>query len=382
MATDHRSDAMTVLILGFPHDIHIHAVRWALDQVGVGHHVLYTPDMPNVLRASVRVSAGMPGMALFRSGPIQGTTGSYDTVWYRRSGEAMRPAKMSEPDWTVANRECDHHIRTLRRCLAPNAYWVNDIEAREQARLKVLQLIAASACGLAIPETLFSNDPEEIRRFYAEHRRQRVIFKLNVQTYWAGPNGASHVLFTTALRDEDLIDDEALSSCPAIYQRKIEKEYELRVTCMDERCFCVRLDSQSRDITRTDWRADLCAPLKPRLHELPPQVEERCIMLMRKLGLAFGCIDLIVTPQGEHVFLEVNEMGQFLWVEQDEPGCPMLHAFASLLIQHRLDRSSRLVGSDRISFGEFLKSGTWERACADDDAHHTRYDALRAVNEP
>ena len=222
----------------------------------------------------------------------------------------------------------------------PTPYWVNDIEAREQARLKVPQLIAASACGLAIPETLFSNDPEEIRRFYAEHRRQGVIFKLNVQTYWANPSGVSHVLFTTALRDEDLSDDEALSSCPAIYQRKIEKAYELRVTCMDERCFTVRLDSQSRDMTRMDWRADLCAPVKPRLHELPHQVEERCIMLMRKLGLAFGCIDLIVTPQGEHVFLEVNEMGQFLWVEQDEPGCPMLRAFATLLIQHRLDRSA------------------------------------------
>lgn len=372
---------MTVLILGFPHDIHIHAVRWALDQLSVDHHVLYTPDMPGRLRASVHVSAGSPAMASFRSGSVHGATGHYDTVWYRRSGDAMRPPGMADADWTVAARECDHHVRSLRRCLAPDAYWVNDLDAREPARLKVPQLIAARACGLAIPETLLSNDPEEIRRFYAEHRPHGVIFKLNVQTYWAGPSGASHVLFTTALRDEDLIDDEALSSCPAIYQRKIEKQYELRVTCMDERCFTVRLDSQSRDVTRMDWRADLRAPLKPKLHELPPEVEERCIMLMRKLGLAFGCIDLIVTPQGEHVFLEVNEMGQFLWVEQDEPGCPMLRAFASLLIGHRLDRSSRLVGSDRISFEEFLKSGAWERANADDDVHHVRYDALRAVSD-
>lgn len=373
---------MTVLIFGFPHDIHIHAVRWALDGVGVRHHVLYTPDMPNMLRASVRMSVGTTAMASFRNGSVYGVTGSYDTVWYRRSGEAMRPPGMPDADWTVAARECDHHIRTLRRCLAPAAYWVNDIESREQARLKVPQLVAASACGLSIPETLFSNDPVEIRRFCAEHRRQGVIFKLNVQTYWARSSGASHVLFTTTLRDEDLIDDEALSSCPAIYQRKIEKHYELRVTCMDERCFTVRLDSQSRDMTRVDWRADLRTPLKPRLHELPPKVEEQCIMLMRKLGLVFGCIDLVVTPQGEHVFLEVNEMGQFLWVEQDEPGCPMLRAFASLLIEHRLDRASKLIGSDDISFREFLRLGEWERACADDDAHHTRYDALRAVSEP
>jgi hypothetical protein len=183
------------------------------------------------------------------------------------------------------------------------------------------------------------------------------------------------------LREEDLADDEALSSCPAIYQRKIEKAYELRVTCIGERCFTVRLDSQSRDATRMDWRADLRTPLKPTLHELPLEVEERCLMTMRRLGLVFGCIDLIVTPEGEHVFLEVNEMGQFLWVEQGEPACPMLRAFATLLVERRLDRSSRLIGSDLISFARFRESGVWERACADDDAHHVRYDALRAVSE-
>jgi hypothetical protein len=372
---------MTVLIFGFPQDIHIHAVRWALDKIGAGHQILYTPDMPDRLRSSVRISPGTDAMASFRSGAVRGTTGSYDTVWYRRSGDVMRPPGMSQADWAVSARESDHLIRTLRRCLAPGAYWVNDLEAREHARLKVPQLVAARNCSLTIPDTLLSNDPTEIRRFYAEHRQQGVIFKLNVQTYWADPNGASHVLFTTVLREEDLVDDEALSSCPAIYQRKVEKAYELRVTCMDERCFTVRLDSQARAITHSDWRADLCSPLKPRLHKLPPRIEERCIMLMRKLGLAFGCIDLIVTPQGEHVFLEVNEMGQFLWVEHDEPGCPMLQAFASLLVERRLAPNTRLVGDDSVCFREFVESGAWERACAHDDAHHTRYDALRAVSE-
>jgi glutathione synthase/RimK-type ligase-like ATP-grasp enzyme len=373
---------MTVLILGFPRDVHIHAVRWALDQVGVGHHVLYTPDMPHLLRASVRVSAGTPATASFRSGSVEGATGGYDTVWYRRSGEAIRPPGMPDADWIVASRESDHHIRTLRRSLAPSAYWVNGLEAREQAQLKMPQLIAASACGLSIPETLFSNDPDEIRRFWAQHRQQGVIFKLNVQTYWGAPDAASHVLFTTELRDAHLAEDDALSSCPAIYQRKVEKDYELRVTCMDERCFTARLDSQSRDITRTDWRADLRTPLKPTLHELPPKIEERCIAVMRKLGLVFGCIDMIVTPHGEHVFLEVNEMGQFLWVEKGEPGCPMLRAFASLLIQHRLDRSSQLVGSDRISFQAFLETTDWARACAEDEVHHAHYSALRTVSDP
>jgi hypothetical protein len=294
----------------------------------------------------------------------------------------MRPAAMIEADWTVAERECDHQIHTLRRYLAPDAYWVNDIEARERALLKSPQLVAALDCGLAIPETLFSNDPDDIRHFYAAHRDGGVIFKLCFQTHWhAHQSGARHALFTTQLRDEDLGDDEALSGCPAIYQRKIDKQYELRVTCMDDVCFAARLDSQVRAKTRMDWRADLSQPLTPKRVELPPQVEERCLLLMRMLGLAFGCIDLIVTPQGEYVFLEVNEMGQFLWVELREPGCPLLRAFATLLIEGRLNRSSALVGTEQISYGAFLASGAWERGCAEDDARHAAYHVPALVSE-
>ena len=105
-------------------------------------------------------------------------------------------------------------------------------------------------------------------------------------------------------------------------------------------CVAVRLDSQLRDFTRLDWRSDMVAPLKPALVALPRAVEERCIALMRKLGLAFGCIDLIVTPEGEHIFLEVNEMGQFLWVEQDEPRSELLRCFATLLLNRQLGPSS------------------------------------------
>jgi glutathione synthase/RimK-type ligase-like ATP-grasp enzyme len=374
---------MSILIFGFPRDIHLHAVRWALDQVGASHHAVYTPDLPQLLRASIVMTPDTPPAASFRDGTTCGRTGSYHTVWFRRSGLAVRPAGMLDADWSVADRECDHHIRTLRRYLAPDAFWVNDIEARDRALLKSPQLEAAVACGLPIPETLFSNDPDDIRHFYAAHRRGGVIFKLCFQTHWyAQESGARHALFTTELRDEHLRDDEALSRCPAIYQRKIEKQYELRVTCMGDVCFAARLDSQERAMTSMDWRADLARPLTPHRVELPPRVEERCLMLMRVLGLAFGCIDLIVTPDGEHVFLEVNEMGQFLWVEQREPALPLLRAFATLLVEGRLDRSTVLAGTECISYGAFLASGAWERGVADDDGRHAFYEVPGLVSEP
>ncbi|WP_372528755.1 hypothetical protein [Piscinibacter sp.] len=374
---------MSILILGFPGDVHIHAVRWALDQAGADHQVLYTPDLPQMLRASVRLGGGMLPTASFHCARTAGKTGDYDTVWFRRSGLSMRPPSMPDADWTIAERECDHHIAILRQHLAPNAYWVNDAEARERAMLKSPQLEAARQCGLATPDTLYSNDPDEIRRFYAEHRESGVIFKLVHQSYWhAQASGARHALFTTQLRDEDLRDDAALSVCPATYQRKIEKRYELRVTCMDEACYPARLDSQSREKTRMDWRSDFSQPLVPQRVELPPQVEERCVQLMRRLGLAFGCIDLIVTPEGDYVFLEVNEMGQFLFVEERAPEIPLLRAFATLLVERKLTRSSKLVGSEQLNYAAYLACGDFDLACAADGVHHAPYQVPGLALEP
>ena len=96
---------MTVLILGFPHDIHIHAVRWALDQVGVDHHVLYTPDMPGLLHASVRVSAGTPAMArsavdLFMARQAVTTRSGIDAA-ARRCGRPACPRRIGL--WQLAN---------------------------------------------------------------------------------------------------------------------------------------------------------------------------------------------------------------------------------------------------------------------------------------
>src|SRR6267378_3937362 len=100
------------------------------------------------------------------------------------------------------------------------------------------------------------------------------------------------------------------------------------------------------------------------------------------LGLAFGCIDLIVTPEGEHIFLEVNEMGQFLWVEQDEPRSELLRCFATLLLNQRLGPSTRLVGDERLSYAGFLASGAWERGYAEDGESHAKYSPPGIINEP
>ncbi len=46
-----------------------------------------------------------------------------------------------------------------------------------------------------------------------------------------------------------------------------------------------------------------------------PATAEGMLALMRRLGLEYGAADFRATPDGEHVFLEVNPAGQFLFIE-------------------------------------------------------------------
>ncbi len=46
--------------------------------------------------------------------------------------------------------------------------------------------------------------------------------------------------------------------------------------------------------------------------------------------MVYGALDFIVTPEGQHVFLEVNPAGQYLWVEA-QTKLPITAALADVL---------------------------------------------------
>jgi glutathione synthase/RimK-type ligase-like ATP-grasp enzyme len=59
-------------------------------------------------------------------------------------------------------------------------------------------------------------------------------------------------------------------------------------------------------------------------------VEERCVRLVAQLGLCYGAIDLVLTPDGRYIFLEINPNGQYLWIER-MTGLPITEAICDLL---------------------------------------------------
>ena len=76
-----------------------------------------------------------------------------------------------------------------------------------------------------------------------------------------------------------------------------------------------------------DWRLHQNGDMTDGSIALPEAVYQACLKQLHSLGLVAGAFDFIVTPEDEWVYLEVNEAGQFIFVEQ---WCEELTVFDAL----------------------------------------------------
>ena len=122
-----------------------------------------------------------------------------------------------------------------------------------------------------------------------------------------------------------------LNLSPVIFQERIVRQVDYRLTVVDGEIFTSRVDT-SFEGAETDWRNDSGATCFE--CELPEIVHTRIKLLVAQLGLFFCTVDLIESKDdGEIYFLEINECGQFLFVEMDT-GLPISQAIAKGLLGH------------------------------------------------
>jgi glutathione synthase/RimK-type ligase-like ATP-grasp enzyme len=179
------------------------------------------------------------------------------------------------------------------------------------------QLRIAQRLGLDIPETIISNDPEAARAF--ARRCGSVVTKMLVQpaiTGRATDDGAS-VVFTTEMTAADLEHLDGLDLCPMIFQERIENQLDVRVTIVGNKVFSAALDATARGEGGPDWRRqgyalDRVPVWTP--YQLPRVIADLLLLLLDHYGLNYGAVDLIVSPDGRHVFLELNAPGSFAFL--------------------------------------------------------------------
>jgi len=306
-----------VLLVSHDADEHGLAVALHLVNLGVEPVLLDLSRLP-ASGLTVRLGGGLP--ARYRLGSMEGRVdpAAAAACWWRRP---RRPGSPPTAD-AAAKRLFDGEWRQALDGLAQAApgFWVNHPARDEAARAKLLQLEVAHQVGLPVPRTLVTNDLTEARRFIAACRGGAILKSLSSLK----EGGLTR---RTAPRDRAL--PARLATGPAILQERVDG-LDVRVTSVGRRLFAVATDARAGgdpDDVRADWwRAVSTA----RPFELPPELSQRLLALQRRLGLAYGAIDLRRRRDGRWAFLEVNPAGQWLQYEA-ATGLPITAALAALL---------------------------------------------------
>jgi len=260
-------------------------------------------------------------------GEVRG--GQVRSVWLRRLLPPRLDAAL-EPVWRDGClRESQAALQGFLDGLeAAGCRFVNPLRAGRAALDKLRQLRRARALGLEIPRTLVTNDAARVRAFF-EHVDGHMVAKMLTPLNQSMQGGQPFV-YTSAIGPEDLEALEGLHQSPMVFQERLDKARELRVAVVGGHCFVGAIDASGSVAGQVDWRRagpDECHWARG---ELPEEVATRLVRLVADLGLVYGAADFIVTPEGRHVFLEVNPGGEWGMLEHDLD-LPIAAAFAEAL---------------------------------------------------
>ncbi len=235
-------------------------------------------------------------------------------AWYLRPHPMDRElyATLDDEEFTIHQNESRCALISLFSCL--QCLWIN---RRDKVLTlegnKLYQQQCAICAGLATPQTLISSCDEDILSFQSED--DALLLKTFNPITRTTEDGKSYFIYAQRVPRTFLKSKKSqLSNGPLYIQRYVSKKYEHRVTIAGSSVSNCRISSQVNKKTEVDWRH---YDIDKTPHEkvlLPNEIESKLLDFMNIVNLQYGAIDLIETPTGEFVFLEINPAGQWDWV--------------------------------------------------------------------
>ena len=315
---------MKVIVFAYAKENHTAPVKWALEKAGYEVACWGGLSWTEEQQASLLVDA----QTRMDLGPFTVEPG--DAVWIRRPDEPTHNPGVSEADRKFARMEYRAFYHSLAYSLETLPVWcINRFSAARFIHNKAVQLQLARASGLLVPRTLMSNSPVRIRPFLAHHPN-RTVGKGFTPHVWQRENqGGVSVTSTFALTPGELPPDEVLTYAPGIYQEMVVKEFDVRMVLMGQRVYSFALHNSKKAL---DWRQDAgLGNIQVEIVPTPPDVEKGILAFARKAGICFGSVDFAVDSDGQWWFLEINEQGQFLWLDQFNTQARTLEKFCAFI---------------------------------------------------
>jgi len=298
-------------------------------------------DFPQSLHLAAYYQTGRPGwQGDFIYQGQRYRLEDFRSIWYRRPSRRYTfVSGLSDEGYEFAKAEAQRGFEGVLRSLP--CFWVSDPDAIRAAEWKPKQLAYAQQVGLRVPRTLITNDPQAALHFFEACQGEVAYKPLSQGVPRPKPGEAwQGAVYTTRLTRAAFLEHLSSAAITATcFQEYIPKAFELRVNVIGSRIFAAEIHSQHSEHARVDFRLGY-ADLRYSIHTLPAIIAEACRELVRLFRLQFSAIDVLVTPDGQYVFVDLNSNGQWGWIE-NQTGLPLTEALVSLLERGHAEESAQ-----------------------------------------
>jgi ATP-GRASP peptide maturase of grasp-with-spasm system len=173
---------------------------------------------------------------------------------------------------------------------------------------KIETLIIAKELGINIPNTIITTSKEELENFC--NKNTSVITKGIQEICLIEYKNKTLATYTEEI-NSDFIKNLSCKFKPTLFQNKIEKKFEIRTFYINGKTYSMAIFSQSDKQTMLDFRRyNLNRPNRVVPYNIPDYLVKKISLLMNKLNINNGSIDLIYSENDEYILLEVNPVGQ------------------------------------------------------------------------
>lgn len=234
--------------------------------------------------------------------------------WYRRGGLGYIKQPNLKLKESSIKREIQDHLEGelfelknfFIKALEKNSNKIGSFYLKSLNKLEIL--LIAKELGFRIPETFVINcrtDLNQIKgNLITKAIQETKSYNLNLESI-----KGVYALYTTEITDRTKIPQKIF---PTKVQTNIKKKFEIRSFYLNGKIFSMAIFSQTDSQTKTDFRKyNILKPNRNVPYQLPIEIEEKIILLMNRLQLNNGSLDIIKDVNNEFYFLEVNPIGQF-----------------------------------------------------------------------
>jgi ATP-GRASP peptide maturase of grasp-with-spasm system len=232
-------------------------------------------------------------------------------IWNRRGYIPIIPVNTKISSWTSYLKK--EQLPVLETFEIFNKHNYIGSYFKELHNNKIINLKIAKDIGFTVPRTIITNNKKDLQSFINSNRKyitKSLVHSPLLETEESYYTGNGTVFF-----DIDLVSD---FFAPSLVQEYIEKDIEIRVFFIMDKFYSMAIFSQKDEQTKVDFRNyNDENPNRNVPFILPTEVLNKLKLFVKRIDCNTGSIDLILSPEGTYVFLEINPMGQYDWVSQN-----------------------------------------------------------------